>query len=380
MGKLWERVYWFLILLAVLGFVGFKIHGFHARYKSNEFRTEIRMVDVDRYIYPELQLCSRSLLKKADPLYCYKNKSFWGSQYCHQHISVSGKEFTKDYSNAVACARVNSSDIMNAKLGTGIIQVRDRGTRIQRSTKSLQDYGIRVNLVGSLHTDRPSYNFLKFGEYRFQILSVTIINRLGFPFKSNCTNGEGDINVFPEPYTRKKCIDTRMFKKFLKKCHDVPDHWKEYVRPHHEIGWDDSYGNMTNINIYRCFYKVLSSSGLDRYIADHKDCPLPCKELIFENEMETRQEYSMNDIKSRGARSSFSIRFNSKRVTEITEVAVYTLDDFFSDLGSWLGLLVGMSLLSIVELITFIFTALVEKLRCQISLIDMSGHVGPEIN
>ena len=44
-GKLWERLYWFLILAGALGFVIFKVYGFHLNYGKNEFRTEIRMID-----------------------------------------------------------------------------------------------------------------------------------------------------------------------------------------------------------------------------------------------------------------------------------------------------------------------------------------------
>ena len=71
MGKLWEKVYWFLILMGVLGFVAFKIHGFHSRYQSNEFRTEIRVVNTDNYTLPEeLQICSINI-KHQIPRFCY---------------------------------------------------------------------------------------------------------------------------------------------------------------------------------------------------------------------------------------------------------------------------------------------------------------------
>ena len=49
------------------------------------------------------------------------------------------------------------------------------------------------------------------------------------------------------------------------------------------------------------------------------------------------------------------------RMTEVYEIATYTSDDLFSDIGSWLGLLVGMSLLSLVEIVAFIFTAIRER-------------------
>ena len=89
---------------------------------------------------------------------------------------------------------------------------------------------------------------------------------------------------------------------------------------------------------------------------DYLACPLPCSETSFESSI-VRLDGQSNSTEVR-----VYVNYQSTRVTEITERPVYTSDNFFSDLGSWLGLLVGMSFLSIVELITFISTIVVEKL------------------
>ena len=57
---------------------------------------------------------------------------------------------------------------------------------------------------------------------------------------------------------------------------------------------------------------------------------------------------------------SINFKFKTDRITEVSEVPIYTSDNFFSDVGSWLGLLVGMSFLSVVEVVTFVFTAVRE--------------------
>ena len=57
---------------------------------------------------------------------------------------------------------------------------------------------------------------------------------------------------------------------------------------------------------------------------------------------------------------SITIKFRTDRITEVSEVPTSTSDNFFSDVGSWLGLLVGMSFLSVVEVVTFVFTAVKE--------------------
>ena len=193
------------------------------------------------------------------------------------------------------------------------------------------------------------------GRYLLRISDVKIINRLSPPFKSNCSEGE---NVFPGPYTRQKCIDTLVLKHMLKKCNDVWDHWRMYVQPNYEKGWDAGNGNKTDENVIRCIDSLLEYYWGAEETFDLRQCPLPCKEFSFE--WDIRMKGSLNE--RYGKASQLDVKFQSKRVTEITEIPSYTSDDFFSDVGSWLGLLVGMSFLSIVELVTFILTAIIERL------------------
>ena len=50
-------------------------------------------------------------------------------------------------------------------------------------------------------------------------------------------------------------------------------------------------------------------------------------------------------------------------VSKISELPVYTSDEFFTSVGSWLGLLAGGSLLSVVELTVFLFVVIKEKCK-----------------
>ena len=63
--------------------------------------------------------------------------------------------------------------------------------------------------------------------------------------------------------------------------------------------------------------------------------------------------------------TKFYFTLSSDRITEVHELPTYTSDNLFSDVGSWLGLLVGMSFLSIVEVVTFVYTAIRERWCCR---------------
>ena len=83
---------------------------------------------------------------------------------------------------------------------------------------------------------------------------------------------------------------------------------------------------------------------------------------MIQGHVETRRLYDLNRIQQYGVYSDFNVKLQAMRITEITEVPVYTSDDFFSDVGSWLGLLVGMAFLSLVEIVAFIFSVIKERL------------------
>ena len=181
---------------------------------------------------------------------------------------------------------------------------------------------------------------------------MQIVKRLAGPYKSNCTHNEELFNVFPPPSTRLKCKYTLIFKHMLANCGEVPDDWNSFVKAQHEKGWNYQNRSRSEEAVAEC----IKSHYQMHDDVDYSVCPLPCSETSFEGNI-VRLDGESNPTEVR-----LYVNYQSRRVTEITEVPVYTSDNFFSDLGSWLGLLVGMSFLSIVELITFISTIVVEKL------------------
>ena len=135
------------------------------------------------------------------------------------------------------------------------------------------------------------------------------------------------------------------------------------MKPHHETGWNyTNYGGVlrkrTEYNVRNCI--VLENAQSSRLLYDEVSvsiCPLPCKEVSFETTITTDYLYN---VTKEGDSAKFSLKYRSNRVTHITEIPAYTSDNFFSDVGSWLGLLVGMSFLSLVEIVTFILTFVIE--------------------
>ena len=354
-GRLWERSYWGIVLLVVLGFLSYKIYGFHERYSKNEYRTEIRMLDVTNYSWPVIKICNTSLLKgeeasEAD-LYCYKNQTWreGRTRPCTMpedyDVTItdgrSGRKKankTNDYWYPTACMRLNIS-------GTFFDDNPDKlyiGLEVGGAPRK-NDFQI------TLEGDHIADYDVKYGSFEIGITETTSFSRLESPFKSNCSRGEG-VNVFPGPYTREKCRDTLRFYNMLLQCGDVSDHLRPYVKQHYKRGWS-WIGKRNERSIINCIGSYFKEAKFRKPTLS--ECPLSCQEMMYKSVGYQSKVYT---------RAEVSIVYQHKlgHITEVEELATYELEEFFSDLGSWLGLLSGMSFLSLVEIVAFVYTVIMK--------------------
>ena len=334
--------------MAAIGFVLFKVHGFYQIYSKNEFRTEIRMVDVESLTLPKIQVCGK-YHEINNGRICFKNKTKMGNLCIKDYFNIfhlNGSRISQsdDMIFPASCVTMSTKEVFVANSKESLEFTFDMSSEDEWS-----EYQFSVG-VGNF--DEESLDYIHSGSWIIHILNVQFINRLRAPFNSNCTSDDDNtLNIFPGPYTIRKCKAHLMFKHMLEKCGDVPDNLKKYVRPGQKTGWDFNNKTRNESNVRSCIefwstnhpYKTVSVS----------QCPLPCREIIFETNIEKLHD---------GYRSvRFYVQYRSRRITEITEVPVYTSDHFFSDVGSWLGLMVGMSLLSLAEIATFILIIILEQ-------------------
>ena len=352
-GRPLERIYWLLVLAGAMGFVIYKICGFYQSYMQNDFRTEIRIVDAENLTFHGVRFCSKNIWNQIGS-YCYKNVTNLGrscdGNYLKMEYLYYPMSFQKDLFFPLKCLTINTSDaVWDANF-----------LKLYPLVFSIHGFNVYDPYfeVGIGNFDFSTTRNLKAGTYNIQILNVQKIKRLKAPYKSKCSNGENGLNVFPSPYTKKKCALTIIFNKMVNDCGDVPDNWRKYLQSHHKTRRCHLPERQCAVHdriMKDCIYKILDGIYNFEKEMNSSLCPLPCEETWIENSLITVKE------RPDKVRIALNLVFPSKRVSEITEVPVYTSDDFFSDVGSWLGLLVGMSFLSLVEIITFIFTASIER-------------------
>ena len=176
----------------------------------------------------------------------------------------------------------------------------------------------------------------------------TEINRLKYPFPSNCTDGKPH-DIFPGKYTRVSCMDSINYINMLKHCGDTLDYVKRYLP---ENLFRMYRRNVTSSDAWDCM-----SNFSHRTISSTDDCPVPCKEI----ELYTLSTFH-NIQKENNSLYTVEIqhhRFDSYKV--IQEKQLYTWDQIAGEVGGFLGLIIGVSFVSVVELFAYFSLFVIEK-------------------
>ena len=153
--------------------------------------------------------------------------------------------------------------------------------------------------------------------------------RLPSPYPSKCGDDNGVYNLFPKPYTMAKCRNTCIFNMMLSKCGDVIQQWQIYLPTDREsTKKEDSAAcliDLFNHNFpgFRC------------------KCPVSCYDMYID---------TVAEISNYGPQM-ISFNYLSNTVTEIKEIPAYPASRFITDIGGWLSLFTGMSVLSLLEVL-----------------------------
>ena len=350
-GSFKQRIFWIITLSAALGVVSYASYGFVQEYLKFDIRTEIRIYDKESIPLPDIVVCDwQSLGAEAELSRQYMDISVSArinKTFKVGFLPVDGempdipdidKRVKDDIDYPDKCLRVNMSGV-NTKVGLDVFKIK----KSQDSKYNL--YFFHQSEKSIWATTNSHTSALTPGVYEVLINDHTIIHRCSKPYPSNCTHGEATDKVFPGNYTKAKCVDTFRFKSMLQKCGDVIEPWKQFLKPWHKYRRNI---NISGDKLENC----LLGEFFDDYLNKPHPCPLPCYEVTYKT-----QTFYLANNNVNPQRLQVNIKYVTNRVTTIHDVPSYTIDKLLSDIGGWLGLFVGMSLLSLVEVGEFFATA-----------------------
>ena len=355
--SLYEKVFWAVSMLTLLGCAGYMASKYTKRYFAYEIRTEIRFQESQITALPTIVLCLESTFK--EDMNCYRNKSFVSKRPCKEKIrntiayyqvGLEGPGMTAtNLGRDCHVINENGSDAISSKIGQ---------LNVQFFTTDMINASLMVYLTTpeEFKASKESHHVLQYGfDIRITLLGTarkimlekSEIARLPKPYTNNCTESKEAPNRFSSIYTKFSCQEECLFTHMYKECGDVADIFKKYLSQPVQIFRNDRFSSRDE-----CIHTLLleAISGFLPYC----QCSLACKETIYEV---NRVDF----INLPTHRNSWHLVFSyaKNEVTEIQEVADYPLEDFLGAFGGILGLALGASILSLVELLVYCFSTIV---------------------
>ena len=130
---------------------------------------------------------------------------------------------------------------------------------------------------------------------------------------------------------------------------------------------------MTLENLKDCFDDAEES-------VDEAHVPCKCGASCHEMSIKHKHTKNKDDIGEPGM--WFNFDYKSYTFTDIKEIPSYPATKFVTDIGGWLGLFSGISFLSIIEILLFLFLsmlAMVQKLKHAIQVRRGQRHELPPV-
>ena len=357
-GTKQEKLLWGVFLLTALSFTGYMFYTYCNKYTSYEYRTEIRIEEIDQLQLPSITLCMdynhrlhKSLEQFAND--SSRHKPLMNLKPPEVQIKHQKYEHLNYHEPGIYCVKVNehgnrSEDTnINGTFESFNIYYKDvnqfKNPFAMRLVALVQDPKERRSLKAEFLStqyrlataNKIQGGYLPLGQYRLLIEKIEI-HRLPPPYTSNCRAENVAENVFSSDYSQASCVENCHFNSMLSQCGAVIDAWVPYVDP-------SKKPNSTHVDPHE------TRKCIDRTWLSHEcDCPKACEEVDYIATWEKIKYWKY-------PRWSIEVRYKTHRVSKISELPLYNLPELLAELGGILGLLAGMSVLTIIELACFFF-------------------------
>ena len=343
-GKRWERFVWFAVLLASVVFVLNATHNFIQQYKAFDILTDIKIKSAAKITLPPVSLCSID----AKGFTCYGNWTIDGNEHCKRKTSLLFP--TSNYLYTQLYDEFHKYAILHPVYPDRCMVINPYGNL---TTETLPKIGFRqpdqraaVNMYIHDHADltipiadKPTATF-KLMDISIILRNKQIIWRLPKPYTSKCSRGGDNSSIFPGPYSITKCRNTCAFNMMRSKCDDVIKQWQIYL--------PQEIGRIKRETTRQCLLKLFQEKFDPEFSGNIDELECKCPVSCYDTYLDTTVELKFSSL------GSISFKYFSNTITEIKERPAYPASQFITDIGGWLSLFTGMSVLSLLEIFIFI--------------------------
>ena len=378
-GNKLESVFWCLMLFGGILLSIIIISGLVSKYLNYGMYTEIRLEVTDRNYFPSITFCERYLLLYSYFAYCgvphtmvnnntscdnisyfketeFKSKNFWSNGKFNVTKCVTWGQKSCLNSNYLKSRFYFNNSCFTWNYNGDLHDIYSHVEIEFKFDKPELLKSMDPEIIAIPHnpevTEIDVTNKVDIEPYKKYEIKIdkTILRRLPAPFPSNCSYEKlGDI--FPGKYTRRGCIESYNYIEMYKKCGDTLDYVRNFIPDDIKRQYKKNLSIMESIKCIRSFGDV-ETKGITR-------CQFPCEDLDL-GIMSTFHERNMKRYKSPIYRISLQYqRVDAYKVME--EKELYSWDQMACEIGGFIGLVIGASVISMVEIVAFVCLAIVKR-------------------
>ena len=377
-GSRIESLIWLLILTGGITLSTFVIIQLVGKYLTYEVNSIIRHKATDKNTFPSLAICEKDLLLNAYFAFCgvplsefnvnrncsnikpyvtnttMGNEKWWSNgifnvtlcQSWDGHFCLNEKYFKSVTRHNNSCIVFNPngtfSDIYShVVIGFDI----HRPSYVKKETQTvILPFDSRVHEIDVT----ASINIMPWKVYSV-VLEKTFIERLPAPYASNCSEDK-DKDIFPGKYTRRQCVESYTYLHIYQTCGAVYDYHRQFM----DKVFLDKYKKKQNTTEQ---IKCMLNQANEKQI-HFSECNFPCHEIDVSTVTHFYEDPSVKpNNKTKNDTYRYKIDLSYRLVdtyTQIEEAPRYTWDQVLSEIGGFLGLVIGASVISLFEILACI--------------------------
>ena len=382
-GKSIESLFWFMMLFGGLVTCFVVIHGLITKFYRYEIYTEIRSIISDENYFPAITFCEETLFLDNYFAYCGASVRFGHADRskaheCHRdHIRPSGnvsskrnKYWSNGPFNITKCKTMGGKNCANGDYLRTMYHFNhscftwnyagNLSDVYSRAELDIDFYpphwlGREERIIALPHDPKvhevditKKVEIEPYKAYEIK-LDKTLIKRLPNPFPSGCTFTKGE-DIFPGRYTRRSCIESHNFLESYKVCGQALDYVDQFIPAEYK----EKYAKNSSISeAINCIF------GQGKKVTQKtKECGFPC------DDYDLSVIHSFNERKDPSVKAKYQVSIQYQKVDTyqtMEEKELYSWDQMLSEMGGLIGLIIGASVISVVEVLVYFFLVLCNK-------------------
>ena len=396
-GTRYESLFWLLMLSLGTLLTGFVVFGLVTKYLEHHVYVQISSQMVDEKSFPSITICDENKLFENYYAYCglqCHHPEAQSTEVCQEkwmHLNnVSAyidenNRWTNGLFTINACYTWGSKDCNNLKFLKSVHRYNDACFTFNFDGNLADIYGHflidftfnhtfanepanRETTIIALPHDQDIVeldftlrNQLEPMKTLTMVFDNIQIKRLPAPFPSNCTD-EKIMDIFPGGYSRRSCIETQNYIRMYSQCGDVVDYVRQFMTDElHEA----HARNESIVDTCKCIRQFSKLESIKAY------CPFPCNEtemsvLTNFNRWTKEEMKGATDLLETKNLSNYRLDFQYQRVDSyrlIEEMELYTLYQMACEIGGFVGLVIGASILSFIEIFTLVTLSIYRRFQ-----------------